>query len=379
MFRVVLRKKVVKPFKRKPYSPAEKEMNCRNIPSPCAGSCCYGNTLLFLLCLSIAIWLLVLGKSTVMASPETFKGPLKTRNQFPAFMMFINPIPASAVPLGEKEIRLSPAIDYSSVYVNQDSGNWEVLMDMELTVIDMMMAYGITKNLTLSFQPVFVHMSDGFMDNFLESYHDRLGVSNDGRENRPQDAFGYFISYDNQNWVTGKKEGLHPIDSLITAKYGLLRSSRTIPVDLSVAYNLKIPLGDPEYGFGSGEWDHGIHFLSRIHFDPVALYLNGGYNFLSDPETNGANIRVDDTISLFAGLEYGYSPDLSVIIQMNYVSSPFQDVEFSRFEAGGPALDMGFVYRVSRSTDVEFSFGEDLAAGSVPDFTFHLRVSHSLP
>jgi len=98
---------------------------------------------------------------------------------------------------------------------------------------------------------------------------------------------------------------------------------------------------------------------------------------LSDPKTKGADIQVDDTISLLAGMEYLYSQDLSFVMQVNYFSSPFQDVEFSQFEEGGIELDMGFVYQLSPCTDFEFAFGEDLAASGVPDFNLHFRVSYA--
>ena len=336
-----------------------------------------GKQLIFLSILANIFFSLL--ATEIIADTDYFKGPLNTRNQFPVFMMFLNPMPATALPLPEKAIRLSPAVDYSSVYVDQDSGNWEVVMDMELMVVDLTMEYGLTRNLTLRLQPVFVHMSRGFLDNFLESYHDRLGVSNGGRESRPQDAFGYWIYYDNQEWLTGKEGGLHLADSQVSMRYCVVRNSKAVPVDFSVAYILKIPLGDAAYGFGSGKFDHGIHLLSRLRLDPVSIYLNGGYNILSDPETNGADIKVDNTVSLFAGLEYAYSPDLSLIVQTNYFASPFRDVAFSQFEEGGFALDLGFVVQLSRQTMLEFAFGEDLAASGAPDFNLHFRVSWSIP
>ncbi len=68
-----------------------------------------------------------------------------------------------------------------------------------------------------------------------------LGVSNGGRENRPQDAFAYRIDYQGKNWVTGKNDGLHPADSLISATYALLLGTSFWPMDLSFAYILFHP------------------------------------------------------------------------------------------------------------------------------------------
>ncbi|RPJ78214.1 MAG: hypothetical protein EHJ94_09790, partial [Deltaproteobacteria bacterium] len=81
----------------------------------------------FRLFLFILISGMVIGGSASVSQGEKYKGPLKSRNQFPPFLMFINPLPVSPVTLPHGEARLSPAIDYSSILVDQDSGNWELL------------------------------------------------------------------------------------------------------------------------------------------------------------------------------------------------------------------------------------------------------------
>ena len=311
---------------------------------------------------------------------ETAKGPLQTRNQFPPFLMFLSPLPVSPVTLSKNELKFSPAIDYSSVFIYEKSGeysgNWDVLIDMELMVVDLLVEYGVTDKLTLSVQPLLVSMNKGFLDSFLENYHDAFNFPNYGRENRPKNEFGYSISYKNKKWFDGKAGGLHIADSLISAKYSVLERSKALPVNASMLYTLKIPLGDSDSGFGSGHFDHGLFLLTQTVVYPVIIYFNAGYIFLSDPDTKGANINVNNIPSLFGGLEYSYSENLSLIAQINYFSSPFNDAIFSQFDNGSVELDLGFVYHFSQKTSIEFAFAEDLAQSSVPDFNVHLRVSY---
>jgi len=311
---------------------------------------------------------------------ETVKGPLRTRNQFPPFLMFLSPLPESPVTLSKNELKFSPAVDYSSVFIYEKSGeysgNWDALIDMELTVVDLLVEYGVTKRLTLSVQPLLVSMNKGFLDSFLETYHDTFNFPNYGRENRPKDEFGYSVSYKNKKWFDGKAGGLYIADSLISAKYSVLERSRTLPVNASILYTLKIPLGDSDSGFGSGHFDHGLFLLSQTVVHPVIVYVNAGYIFLSDPDTKGANINVNNIASLFGGFEYSYSENLSLVAQINYFSSPFNNAIFSQFDNGSVELDLGFVYYFSQKTRFEFAFGEDLAESGVPDFNVHLRVSY---
>jgi len=311
---------------------------------------------------------------------ETVKGPLRTRNQFPPFLMFLGPLPESPATLSKNELKLSPAVDYSSVFINKKSGeysgNWDALIDMELTVVDFLVEYEVTKKLTLSLQPILVSMNKGFLDSSLETYHDAFNFPNYGRENRPKDEFGYSVSYKNKKWFDGKAGGLYIADSLISAKYSVLERSEALPVNASILYTLKIPVGDSDSGFGSGHFDHGFFLLSQTVVHPVIIYVNAGYIFLSDPDTKGANINVNNIPSLFGGLEYLYSENLSLIAQINYFSSPFNDSIFSQFDNGSVELDLGFVYHFSQQTSIEFAFAEDLAQSGVPDFNVHLRISY---
>ncbi|MFO7558382.1 MAG: DUF3187 family protein [Desulfobacterales bacterium] len=307
---------------------------------------------------------------------ETVKGPLRTRNQFPPFLMFLSPLPESPATLSKNELKVSPAVDYSSVFINEYSENWDVLIDMELTVVDLLVEYGVTNKLTLSVQPLLVSMNKGFLDSSLETYHDAFNFPNYGRENRPKNEFGYAISYRNQKWFDGKPGGLHIADSLISAKYSMLEGSRSLPVNASMLYTLKIPVGDADSGFGSGHFDHGLFLLTQTVVHPVIIYANAGYIFLSDPDTKEADIDVNNIPSLFGGLEYSYSEKLSLIAQINYFASPFNDSDFSQFDNGSVELDLGFVYHFSQKTRFEFAFAEDLAQSGVPDFNVHLRVSY---
>jgi len=321
---------------------------------------------------------------------ETGKGPLRTRNQFPPFLMFLGPLPESPTTLSKNELRFSPAVDYSSVFINkqseeqsgeqsgEDTGNWDVLIDMELTVVDLLVEYGVTKKLTLSVQPLLVSMNDGFLDSFLESYHDAFNFPNYGRENRPKNEFGYSVSYMGKKWFDGKAGGLRMADSLVSAKYSVLEERKALPVNASLLYTLKIPLGDADSGYGSGHFDHGFFLLSQTVVRPIVIYLNAGYVFLSDPDTKEADIHVNNIPSLFGGIEYLYSKNLSLVAQINYFSSPFNDSNFSQFDNGSVELDLGFVYYFSQQTSVEFAFAEDLAQSGVPDFNLHLRISYLL-
>jgi len=67
---------------------------------------------------------------------------------------------------------------------------------------------------------------------------------------------------------------------------------------------IKVPSGDPEHGFRSGNYDQGLVFLNQFLKPPYTLYLNPGYILLSDPETTGTDIQGDNMLTVLTGVEW---------------------------------------------------------------------------
>lgn len=336
---------------------------------------------IFILRIYIAVILLLSFCALTSAGAE--KGPLYVRNQFPPHLMFLRPVPKAPAPVSQDRLSLSLSADYSSVFVNKQSDEWSALIDMEMTVLEFSLEYGMTEYLSLSLDAPLVSMNKGFLDGFLEDYHHALHVPNYGREYRPKDEFAYSIRKNGSEWFSAESGGLHPADCSITTKFRLIgekerafqRRSILLPDQLSLAYTLKLPAGDEDKGFGSGRSDHGFSLFSRFRFDPVALYLNPSVVFLADPETE---MPIRNTLyGLFAGLEYMFSDSLSLSAQLNYYTSPFENTGIRHLDEETVELALGFTYDLSSSVTLEFAFCEDLSH-SAPDFNLHLRLACDL-
>ncbi|MDM8524487.1 DUF3187 family protein [Desulfococcaceae bacterium HSG8] len=309
---------------------------------------------------------------------EVGKGPLHVRNQFPPHLMFLKPVPDSPLLVPRDQWEFSLAADYASVFTDASSDEWSVLADMEMTMLELSIAYGITEYLSLSLDVPLVSMNDGFLDGFLENYHDALGVSNYGREKRPKDEFGYELKKGGETWFSGESGGLHLADISISAKLSLTdEKSGIFPASVSLAYTLKVPLGDESSGFGSGRFDHGISLLSQFRFSSFAFYLNPGIIFLSDPETSGAHVSVNNIFGVFAGGEYIYDKSLALSAQLNYYTSPFKNTGLRSLDDDTLELALGFTYELAHGMKLEFAFCEDLTYSS-PDFNVHTRVIYEI-
>ncbi len=320
----------------------------------------------------IAGMVLVCGANAVEASPG--KGPVQVYNRFPPHLMFLTPGFESPglVPAGK--INLSVAADYSSVYVNEKSRTWSVLMDMEMAVFDLGLEYGVLEWFSLSMDLPFASMNSGFLDGFIEGYHDAFGLAGYGREGRPENKFAYYMHKDGRKWFRSESGGIHMADASLCAKIPLLEEKRGSPLAASFSYRIKFPCGNEEKGLGSGGLDHGFFVSSKFTLGPVITYLSPGMIMLSDPHIQGMDISLNNIYSLFAGWEYILNEEWSLLAQLNYYTSPFRDTGIPQLDENTMEMSLGFIYELTGGLQLEFAFCEDLTR-SAPDFNLHLGLN----
>jgi hypothetical protein len=318
-------------------------------------------------CILFGVWMPIHGIDTVHCSEM---GPLHAQQRYPLYLMFLTPTPDSPRLIEKRRIMASLSMDYTSIYIDETSKDWSALMDMEMTVVELSLTYGITNRLNISLSLPWISQNGGYLDGPLETYHDFFGFPNYGRENGPVNKFGYRVSVDDEAWFDARSGGLHPGESVVSAKMQLRNPGRHQGLASSLLLALKIPTGDADHGFGSGRFDQALIFLNQYRVPPFILYLNPGIIFISDPETQGAHIHVNDMMTLLAGIEYMASDSLSLMGQFNFVTSPFRHTGIEQMDQDTLELALGFAVTLSQDVVFEFAFSEDLTR-TAPDFTVH--------
>ncbi len=297
-------------------------------------------------------------------------GPLRVQQRYPPYLMFLTPEPDSPRLIEKGRFVTSLSIDYTSIYIDETSKRWSALLDMEMTVVDLSLTYGITNRVNISLALPWISQNDGFLDGPLETYHDFFGFPNYGREDGPTDEFGYHISVEDDTWFDARSGGLHLGESVVSVKIQLTNAGSCQGLISSLLLSLKIPTGDEDHGFGSGRFDQGLVLLNQYRISPLILYLNPGIVLLSDPETQGADIHVNNMMTLLAGIEYNVSDTWSLMGQFNFVTSPFHHTGIEQMDQNSLELTFGFAVSMSDDMVFEFAFSEDLTR-TAPDFTVH--------
>ncbi len=318
----------------------------------------------------IIVFLLLTGHSNA----AEYIAPLHQNSRFPALFMFLTPSPDSPdVPNGRLNVFAS--IDYTSIFINEETDDWEVLIDFEFTTVSLALEMRLTDGLAVSAETSFVRMGKGFLDGFLNEYHKAGGFPDYDRPERPNNEFGYYIREANgPYWFRAKRNRYSPIDSVVSVKFQFVKERDLLQgsdysFSSAVKYSLKLPTGDVGQGLSSDGYDHGFFLLTKFSKNQMNYYLNPGFILLDKPETSGASVDIANMATLFAGATYLFNERWTLIAQLNYFSSPF-DMNIHFFDNPGLELTFGFNYKHSKRLSFEFAFSEDLA-GSVPDFTVH--------
>lgn len=299
--------------------------------------------------------------------------PLSTTNRFPLHLLFLTPRPSSADLPDRGQWHATAALDYSSTFFEHDNSRWDVLMDMEMTVIDLSLTYGLTPRMALKLDVPLVSMNDGFLDGFLENYHDALSLPNYDRENRPKNTFGYQATKDGEFWFSGLSDSFEWADITLSVQFEWFGPRTGSTKASSFLCSLKLPTGDESRGYGSGRLDVGFYLPTRWTSAPWSFYVMPGIAIIQDPKTDGADVSARTSYSLFAGLGYAYKRQWTWLTQLNYYTSPIESTGLDELDKGSMEWSIGFQYLLRKGWIVEFAFCEDFTLAA-PDFNVHLGV-----
>jgi hypothetical protein len=313
----------------------------------------------YLLALSIFILSLII--TAAEASP--FDGPLQVRNQFPLFLVMNPPYLETA----SYDNSFSASLFHSSTFMVRSSPGWSVNIDLETTELDLRLRKVIADYFELGIDIPFLSFNSGFMDNFLESYHEAFGFPDYGRSSRPANQFLYEVRKNGALVMKGKAGRTGIGDIRITAKKEILGSDPA----LSLMADLEIPTGNASGGFGNGALDTGVAVLLDKNLgETVRTYFNFGMVFPGDLKA-GDTVKLRNFFYGGAGVEAAFWKNVSLVGQVMFQNSPFPKTGVSTIDRVSALLTVGGRYSSGKDS-FELSFTEDPNTAGAPDFTVAL-------
>lgn len=314
----------------------------------------------------IAVWMVIGLNCSVWAA----QGPLPTQIRFPLHLLFLTPRPVSAELPPKGSLELGVSLDFSRVNLYQASERWTINQDMEMTVAEISLGYAVTKRTAVRLILPVASMNSGFLDHFVNEYHEMLGI----HSVVPDNLFAYEASKDGQVWLKGASGRVELADVTLSAQWEWLPSVSHDGFCSSLMASVKLPTGSPRRGYGSGRTDIGFFLPSQWSGRQWSFYLMPGYIWPSDPDTDNVKVGARQSMSLFAGTSYAYNERWQWLLQFDYFESLLEHTGIEAIDDGALEMTFGLRYRTGGNWAYEVGFSEDIFTIAAPDFTVHMGV-----
>jgi hypothetical protein len=296
---------------------------------------------------------------------SSWRRPLGSRNQTPLALLFVYMTPDRAAVIPRGELDLDIVFDYSNIIQEQQTENEFLRFDLEYLRTLVALKRGFGHGVELGFEVPFYAYYGGFLDPFVNSFHETFGLPNRLRGQTPNGLVDYEYRRGDEVLLGGTSSFGAVGDIALNVKKTLYVGH---PQALSLRGTLKLPTGEPSNLSGSGATDFGM----GVAFDRIGprcgLYLNANYHFLGTPE----RFETRDYFSFMAGADWRFKPHLAAVLQVDYLRPPIQG-ELAYLNDPGIQVALGIRYRHSEGFLYEWRLVEDLSSFS-PDFTFAFQM-----
>lgn len=303
--------------------------------------------------------------------------PFYTQNQSPLVQIYGLPFigDSSLAPSGKADFRL--ILDHASHFVDDSTPRESILLDGESTRISIDARYGIKKDWEVGLVIPYVIQSGGFLDGFIEGYHDLFGFPNGGRDQAPKNRLLYHYQKDRQNLLK-VNESSHGIgDIQLTGGLQLYRSASEPSRAISLRTSLKLPTGDSQQLHGSGSTDLSLWITAGEKFRPgighMALFGAAGIMGMTDGDVLKNQQR--NWVG-FGVLGLGWSPArwIAFKIQANGHTPFYRDSELRELNMSSVQLTIGGTLAFSEKISLDLGVTEDVIVKTSPDVVFHLAL-----
>ena len=228
---------------------------------------------------------------SVVLAHRAPSGPFALRDQFPVKLLFLSLRPESGylLPTGARQWA------FGFAYANTYAGTWPVgnpkkagdyyqaaplneyrlFVDAEVLRLTIDLDWRIARRLQVGATLPLIFQNGGFLDSTVEGFHGLFNLTNGGREETLQNAYGVFVARNAQFWINREKAAaFQPGDVVLRLKSPILEGGRNGPT-IAGSGAVKLPTGRFESLTGSGGVDIQVALMAT---QPIGQRLVVHYN-----------------------------------------------------------------------------------------------------
>lgn len=301
------------------------------------------------------------------------EAPFLWRNSGPVAALFGLPRARSAVLPASGEVHADLLLELASHFTSSTSPREAVLIDGETTTVVARFERGFGAHWAGSVELVGMRQSGGFLDGFIDQWHDWFGLPEGGRDAAPRDRLRMVWDADGQRRLLLEDSHTGPAD----VRIGMARSLHRSPArDLALRLDAELPVGRSSRLTGSDGVDValGLNLTEREVFAGFGLSSHFTLGVLRPGKDDLVAGRLRD----FAGfghwtLVWPVTARLTLKAQLDghteLVNSDLKQIGGWSLQGG-----LGGAWQVSPGLALEFAVYEDLRPGSAPDVSFQFAL-----
>ncbi|MGH7516189.1 MAG: DUF3187 family protein [Gemmatimonadales bacterium] len=290
----------------------------------------------------------------------------------------INPAAASRSALGFQPYvdpapgrwRASIRLDYgSAIEYNLPFPQPSWLLDAELMRLELGVVRDLgSRTFAIAELPV-LGAYDGFLDGFLEWYHDLFGIAMPERDARPRNAFAYDLTAPSGTRVVRDRSGLFLGDLRLGVGYRFNSVLQTVG-------SVTLPTSIGPDGYGRGTVSVNAVTTLRAPFSSRFIYEGSlGVGF-TPSEGALADFHRELFLSATSGLRFRFWGRQSLFANFFYHSPYYDDVMLPALDQHDLALDFGWILATRGGREWRIGMVEDLEpSGPGIDLVFRLGAT----
>jgi len=279
-----------------------------------------------------------------------------------SFQPYVDPAPG--------RWRASVGVEYgSAIEYNLPSAQPSWLLDAEL----MRIQFGLVRELgsgtfALAELPV-LGSYNGFLDGFLEWYHDLFGLAMPERDARPRNAFAYELTTPSGTRVVRDRSGLFLGDLRLGVGYRFNPLLQTIG-----SVTLPTSIGPDGYGRGT----LSVNAVTTLRAPLSSRFVYEGSLGVGFTPSQGelADLQREIFLSATSGLRFRFWGRASVFANFLYHSPYYENVTLPALDRRELSLDFGWILATRSGREWRIGMVEDLEpSGPGIDLVFRLGAT----
>ena len=288
----------------------------------------------------------------------------------------INPVADSRTPLGFEPYRsprpgawsLGLSLDYASAVELAESRQADYTLDAELLRLRLRVARDVSRSVFVMADASAQGSYAGFLDGFLNWYHDLIGIRLEAREERPTDAFLYRLDLPDGASRNRRPSDLYLGDLRLSA--GVRRGPH-----LQAIATVTLPTTTGPAGYGRGVVSAGV--VTTVHAMLSQPWTFEGSLGLGYTPTHGdlADYQRTTFVSGSSGLRWRFWGRQSLYANLFYHSPYYHDTTISPLDRRELSLDFGWILATRSGREWRIGMTEDMEPnGPAIDIVFRLGM-----